>query len=80
MTSSYVYASTAPERDAPRRAISAAYLADETALVNKLLGLATLPPEHGNLVVRQAAGWVERVRRLKNEQSPLDAFMQQYDL
>ncbi|TAJ52641.1 MAG: bifunctional proline dehydrogenase/L-glutamate gamma-semialdehyde dehydrogenase PutA, partial [Nevskiaceae bacterium] len=39
-----------------------------------------LPPEHGNLVVRQAAGWVERVRRLKNEQSPLDAFMQQYDL
>jgi RHH-type proline utilization regulon transcriptional repressor/proline dehydrogenase/delta 1-pyrroline-5-carboxylate dehydrogenase len=80
MTSPYVYAHSAPERDALRRAISAAYLADETALVNKLLGLAALQPEHASLVVRQAAGWVERVRRLKNEQSPLDAFMQQYDL
>ncbi|ROH91853.1 bifunctional proline dehydrogenase/L-glutamate gamma-semialdehyde dehydrogenase PutA [Stagnimonas aquatica] len=80
MTASYVYPAAAPERDALRRAISAAYLADETALVNKLLGLAALPPEHASLVVRQAADWVERVRRLKNEQSPLDAFMQQYDL
>ncbi|MDP3857844.1 MAG: bifunctional proline dehydrogenase/L-glutamate gamma-semialdehyde dehydrogenase PutA [Stagnimonas sp.] len=78
--SAYVFAQPLPERDALRRAISAAYLADETALVNKLLGLAALPSEHASLVVRQAAGWVERVRRLKNEQSPLDAFMQQYDL
>lgn len=80
MTASYVYSAAAPQRDPLRRAISAAYLADETALVNKLLGLAALPPEHASLVVRQAADWVERVRRLKNEQSPLDAFMQQYDL
>ena len=77
---SFVFATLPPARDALRQAISANTLADETALVNKLLSLAVLPDEHASLVVRQAAGWVERVRRLKSEQSPLDAFMQQYDL
>jgi RHH-type proline utilization regulon transcriptional repressor/proline dehydrogenase/delta 1-pyrroline-5-carboxylate dehydrogenase len=76
----FVLAQSLPPRDALRQAISAAYLADETALVNRCAALATLPTEHATLVVRQAAGWVERVRTLKNEQSPLDAFMQQYDL
>ena len=76
----FVFSTPAPARDALRSTISAHYLADETALVNKCLALATLPTEHANLVVRQAAGWVERVRQLKNDQSPLDAFMQQYDL
>ena len=76
----FVFSNPPPARDALRQAISAAYLADETALVNKSLALAALPAEHGALVVRQAAGWVESVRRLKSEQSPLDAFMQQYDL
>ena len=76
----FIYSTPPPARDPLRSAISAAYLSDETALVNKLLAIATLPAEHAALVVRQAAGWVERVRTLKNEQSPLDAFMQQYDL
>ncbi len=76
----FVFATPPPARDSLRTAISAAYLADETALVHKCLALAALPVEHARLVVRQAAGWVERVRSLKNEQSPLDAFMQQYDL
>jgi RHH-type transcriptional regulator, proline utilization regulon repressor / proline dehydrogenase / delta 1-pyrroline-5-carboxylate dehydrogenase len=78
--SALVFAQPQPARDALRRAISAHYLADETALIHKLLALAALPAEHASLVVRQAAQWVERVRRLKHEQSPLDAFMQQYDL
>ena len=77
---SFVFATPPPARDALRSAISALYLADETALINKFLGLAALPTEHAALVVRQAASWVERVRTLKSEQSPLDAFMQQYDL
>ncbi len=76
----FVFATPPPARDALRTAISALYLADETALINKCLALAALPAEHATLVVRQAAGWVERVRTLKSEQSPLDAFMQQYDL
>ncbi len=77
---SFVFATPPPARDALRTALSALYLADETALVNKCLALAALPTEHAALVVRQAAHWVERVRTLKNDQSPLDAFMQQYDL
>ena len=76
----FVFATPPPARDALRSAISALYLADETALINKFLALAALPTEHAALVVRQAAQWVERVRTLKNDQSPLDAFMQQYDL
>ncbi|MES2682726.1 MAG: hypothetical protein V4650_04345, partial [Pseudomonadota bacterium] len=76
----FIFATPPPARDALRTAISANYLADETALINKSLALAALPVEHATLVVRQAAQWVERVRGLKNEQSPLDAFMQQYDL
>lgn len=76
----FVFNQPPPRRDALRTSISASTLADETALINKLLALATLPVEHAALVVRQAAQWVERVRCLKNEQSPLDAFMQQYDL
>jgi len=76
----YVFASPPPARSSLRTAISALYLADETALINKCLALAALPTEHAALVVRQAADWVTRVRQLKSEQSPLDAFMQQYDL
>ena len=76
----FVFTTPPPARDALRQAISANTLADETALVNRLLSLAALPEEHASLVVRQAAAWVERVRSLKSEQSPLDAFMQQYDL
>jgi len=76
----FVFAAPLPARDALRTAISALYLADETALIHKSLALAALPTEHAALVVRQAAQWVERVRGLKSEQSPLDAFMQQYDL
>ena len=64
----FVFATPPPARDALRLAISALTLADETALVNRLLSLAALPDEHASLVVRQAAGWVERVRTLKREQ------------
>ena len=76
----FVFSTQPPARDALRAAISSLYLADETALINRFLSLADLPREHAALVVRQAADWVSRVRRLKAEQSPLDAFMQQYDL
>ena len=63
-----------------RRAISEAWLADETTTVNRLLGLAEVSGDRCNHVQMQAAGWVRRVRRLKDEQSMLDAFMHEYDL
>ena len=76
----FVFANPLPVRSPLRQAIAANTLTDETALIHKLLALVTLPNEHAALIVRQATQWVERVRTLKSEQSPLDAFMQQYDL
>ncbi|HEX4896211.1 MAG TPA: bifunctional proline dehydrogenase/L-glutamate gamma-semialdehyde dehydrogenase PutA [Solimonas sp.] len=69
-----------PSQDPLRATISSHYLADETALVQRLLGLAELPEARAVAVQAQAADWVRRVRELRSEQSPLDAFMYQYDL
>ncbi|MBI2382687.1 MAG: bifunctional proline dehydrogenase/L-glutamate gamma-semialdehyde dehydrogenase PutA [Gammaproteobacteria bacterium] len=77
---SFVFAHPLPPRDALRAAISAAYLADETATVNRLLGIAELPAARSAEVQKKAADWVRRVRKLSSRQSPLDAFMREYDL
>ncbi|MBL6749464.1 MAG: bifunctional proline dehydrogenase/L-glutamate gamma-semialdehyde dehydrogenase PutA [Nevskia sp.] len=69
-----------PPRAPLRRAIAELYLADETAEVNRLLAIAELPAEPRERVAAQAADWVRRVRRLKDSQTPLDAFMREYDL
>ena len=63
-----------------RRAISDAWLADETTTVNRLMNIAAVPSDRANRVQMQAADWVRRVRKLKDEQSMLDAFMHEYDL
>ncbi|SFF48166.1 L-proline dehydrogenase /delta-1-pyrroline-5-carboxylate dehydrogenase [Fontimonas thermophila] len=76
----YLFADAWPERDARRAAITAHYLADETALVDRLLSIARLAPPAAEAIANRAADWVRRVRRLRDAQSPLDAFMQQYDL
>ena len=76
----FVFSTPPPARDALRQAISLNYMADETALVNRLAGIAELPPARSQEAVKKAAEWVGRVRKLRSEQSPLDAFMQQYDL
>jgi RHH-type proline utilization regulon transcriptional repressor/proline dehydrogenase/delta 1-pyrroline-5-carboxylate dehydrogenase len=76
----FVFADAPPARDARFQAITAQWLADETSLINRLCALAELPPEHATSVQRSAAEWVRRVRALKSGQSPLDAFMRQYDL
>jgi RHH-type proline utilization regulon transcriptional repressor/proline dehydrogenase/delta 1-pyrroline-5-carboxylate dehydrogenase len=67
-------------RDSYRQAITSAWLTDEGELVQRLLSAAMLPPVGRQAVIAQAADWVHRVRRLRDEQTPLDAFMQQYDL
>ena len=76
----FLFAVPLPARDARRQAISAHTLADETALIKQLLGIAEFPDVRAAEVQRKAAEWVRRVRTLKSEQSPLDAFMRQYDL
>ncbi|MGH8461984.1 MAG: bifunctional proline dehydrogenase/L-glutamate gamma-semialdehyde dehydrogenase PutA [Stenotrophobium sp.] len=76
----FVFAEPLPERSALRAEITRHYLADETRVVEKLLATSRQPPQRAAGVVQRAAGWVTRVRQLKSEQSPLDAFMRQYDL
>jgi RHH-type proline utilization regulon transcriptional repressor/proline dehydrogenase/delta 1-pyrroline-5-carboxylate dehydrogenase len=76
----YLSAEPLPARSPLRAAITELYLADETALVNRLLAIAELPAELGGQIIGQASDWVRRVRQLKESQSALDAFMREYDL
>jgi RHH-type transcriptional regulator, proline utilization regulon repressor / proline dehydrogenase / delta 1-pyrroline-5-carboxylate dehydrogenase len=76
----FLFAEAVPSRAPLRAAISAHWLADETPLVNRLLSIAELPAASSQAVTARATDWVMRVRRLREQQSPLDAFMQQYDL
>ena len=45
-----------------------------------LLAVADLGTERSAAVQQRAADWVRRVRTLRDDRSPLDAFLQQYDL
>ena len=76
----YLFAEPVPARTPLRAAITELYLADETALVNRLLAIAESPAEVGGQIVAQASDWVRRVRQLKESQSALDAFMREYYL
>src|SRR6185503_12036518 len=76
----FVFGAPLPSREALRAAISANYLVDEAALVQRLLADAELPEARSVAVQATAAGWVRRVRALREKESPLDAFMREYDL
>jgi RHH-type proline utilization regulon transcriptional repressor/proline dehydrogenase/delta 1-pyrroline-5-carboxylate dehydrogenase len=78
--SPFVFAGPPPVREGLRAAIAASWLADETALVRRLTADAELPEARASAVVATAAAWVRRVRALRDKESPLDAFMRQYDL
>lgn len=79
-TDAFVFADAPPTRDALFAAMADHWLADETGLVNRLAAWAELPHEQAARVQRRAADWVRAVRAIKGGQSPLDAFMRQYDL
>jgi RHH-type proline utilization regulon transcriptional repressor/proline dehydrogenase/delta 1-pyrroline-5-carboxylate dehydrogenase len=76
----FVFDPPAPPREGLRAAIGAAWLADETAAVQRLLADAEIPDARAAAVQATAAGWVRRVRALRDKESPLDAFMREYDL
>ncbi len=76
----FIFDSLPPSRSPLRAAIAELYLADETAVVNRLLAIAELPAERAAQAMVTAADWVRRVRRLKQTQSALDCFMREYDL
>jgi len=64
----------------PGEAIRAAFLADETRIVQALLPTATLPSEAGARVEVVARGWVESVRAHHARSIGMESFLQQYDL
>jgi RHH-type proline utilization regulon transcriptional repressor/proline dehydrogenase/delta 1-pyrroline-5-carboxylate dehydrogenase len=76
----FIFDTPPPAREPLRAAITRDWLCDETAQVQRLLALAELPEARAAAVGRQAASWVRRVREGRAEQSPLDAFMREYDL
>ncbi|MGH8482372.1 MAG: bifunctional proline dehydrogenase/L-glutamate gamma-semialdehyde dehydrogenase PutA, partial [Nevskiaceae bacterium] len=76
----FVFAQPPPVREGLRAAIAASWLADEAAVVRRLIADAEIPESRAAAVQAAAAGWVRRVRSLRDKESPLDAFMREYDL
>ncbi len=72
--------SSLPEPGGHRAAISEAYLADETAMVGRLLAEAELDPGTRRSVAESARELVLGVRSRSRERGALDAFMREYDL
>jgi RHH-type proline utilization regulon transcriptional repressor/proline dehydrogenase/delta 1-pyrroline-5-carboxylate dehydrogenase len=69
-----------PVPDAPRAAITAGWIRDETAHVRELLALAALPEAERSAAQATAADLVRRVRARARDQGAIEAFMRQYDL
>ena len=69
-----------PAADAPRAAITAGWIRDETAHVRELLAQATLPGAERTAAQATAADLVRRVRARARDQGAVEAFMRQYDL
>ncbi|WP_374358218.1 bifunctional proline dehydrogenase/L-glutamate gamma-semialdehyde dehydrogenase PutA [Thermomonas sp.] len=67
-----------PVPDAPRAAITAGWIRDETAHVREMLALAALPEAERSAAQATAADLVRRVRA--RDQGAVEAFMRQYDL
>jgi len=69
-----------PAQCSYRQRISQLYHADESEVVARLLAEAELGSEAAERVAQAAASLVRRVRKRKDEQGALEAFMQEYDL
>ena len=65
---------------APGLAINRLYLADESAVVREILGLARLPASERELIRQDALRLVAAARSRRNGRSGIEAFLQQYDL
>ncbi|GHC02093.1 bifunctional proline dehydrogenase/L-glutamate gamma-semialdehyde dehydrogenase PutA [Thermomonas carbonis] len=69
-----------PVVGAPRAAITAGWIRDETAHVREMLALAALPEADRTAAQATAADLVRRVRGRARQQGAVEAFMRQYDL
>ena len=68
-----------PERSALRQAVSAAYRADETACVERLLEAAAFPDDARRRIAGRAEDLVKKVR-LKPKEGGVEALMYEYEL
>ncbi len=69
-----------PDAEPGRDRLSRLYHADETALVSELLAAAELREDAAHRVQKLAQDLVKCVRGRREDQGPLEAFMQEYDL
>jgi RHH-type proline utilization regulon transcriptional repressor/proline dehydrogenase/delta 1-pyrroline-5-carboxylate dehydrogenase len=69
-----------PPQSALRAAITAAYRADETQVINERLQQAEINPDACERIENKARELVIAVRKERLTKSGLDAFLQQYDL
>ncbi len=75
-----IFASPPPERDPLRQAISALTRADETQVVERLIQEAAMAPELARRIEGRARQLVSEVRRGRQGQGGLDAFLHEYAL
>ena len=75
-----IFEAPSPPPDALRRAIAAAYRADEGECVAALLARADLGPEAGARIAARAQSLVAAVRAGRQGAGGIDAFLQEYEL
>ncbi|MBI1779632.1 MAG: bifunctional proline dehydrogenase/L-glutamate gamma-semialdehyde dehydrogenase PutA [Proteobacteria bacterium] len=75
-----IFAQPPPARDPLRRAIAALYRADETHLVERLIDAAAVAPAVARRIEARARALVVDVRRGRQGQGGLDAFLHEYAL
>jgi len=75
-----ILAAPATEPTTLRQRLRAHYRADETGIVEMLLGQAELPAETQDRIAARARALVEEVRRNRVGQGGIDAFMHAYEL
>ncbi len=68
------------KRGSVRKAITAAWLQDEHALVTELLRHLDTSPQQKQEIELRAAGWVRELRKGDSAHHPLDDFLREYDL
>nr|WP_298685333.1 bifunctional proline dehydrogenase/L-glutamate gamma-semialdehyde dehydrogenase PutA [uncultured Dongia sp.] len=75
-----ILAAPSTEANSLRQRLRAHYRADETGIVEMLLGQAELPAEIQDRIAARARALVEEVRRNRVGQGGIDAFMHAYEL
>ncbi len=69
-----------PKQDASRQRMTESYCRDEAEVVGELIRIAEVDSETQAKVAKLAGELIERTRKKKDQASPVESFMRQYDL